>query len=309
MKFDLMSPGYNSRSPNIDASRLVNFFLEMNVKESKAIASLIGTPGTFLWGNVGISPVRGWRVFNNTLYVVAGSTLYALNVNGGVVATLGTLITSTGPVLMKDNGVAASGVGGNQLMIVDGMAGYIYNISTGLFVNSVSFTGGGFPVTGATGIEYMDGYFIVIQTQSMNAMASDLYNGINWGTLAVAPIQSTSDILQSVWQEAEQLFFIKNLSTEIWYNSGVATTQGFPFSRMTAAVLDIGTPSPLSVAKGSGGLYMLGTRRSGDSANFIGAVRITNDSPEVISPPNITRKLQDWAPYVDVIGFISRRKM
>ena len=303
MKFDLMSPGYIGKSSNIDASRLVNFYLEMSSKESKAIASLIGTPGTRLWANLGMYPVRGWRVFNNTLYVVVGNTLYSLDINGNVTGTLGTLVTTTSPVIMKDNGIAASGVGGNQLMIIDGTTGYIYNVLTKLFVNSGSFTGGGFPTTGLSGLEYIDGYFVGIQPNSMYAVCSDLYDGINWTTLAIAAVEGTSDNIQAVWQEQEQLFFIKWNSTEIWYDSGVDTGQGFPFSRMTSAVLDIGTPAPFSVVRGTNGLYMLGTRRSGDISNFIGVVRITNDTPEVICPPAIVYQMRSWAPFTDVVGY------
>ena len=275
----------------------------MSSKESKAIASLIGTPGTRLWANLGIYPVRGWHVFNNILYVVVRNTLYSLDINGKVTGKLGALVTTTGPITMKDNGVSASGVGGNQLMIVDGTTGYIYNIVTNAFVNSSSFTGGGFPTTGASGLEYIDGYFVIIQPNSMYAVCSDLYNGINWTTLAVTPVEGTSDNIQSVWQEQEQLFFIKWNSTEIWYNAGVDTGQGFPFSRMTSAVLDVGTPAPFSVVRGTNGLYMLGTRRSGDISNFIGVIRVINDTPEVISPPAIIYQMRSWAPFTDVVGY------
>lgn len=303
MVFNLMSPGYVGRSSNIDASRLVNFMLEFNSKESKAPATLTGTPGTSLWLSLGASVVRGMNVFNNILYVVTGNKLYSISPFKVVSAALGSLATSVGPVIMKNNGVTVSGVGGNQLMIVDGSAGYIYNVNTGVFTSSSAFTGGGFPATGANSLEFMDGYFVVSQPNSMNTVCSDLYDGTNYHSIAVAPIEGFPDKIQSIWQVQEQLFFIKEYSTEIWYDAGIDAAQGFPFSRMTAAVLDMGTPAPYSVAKGVDGLFMLGSRKIGDGPNFVGAVSVVSDTPKIISPPAITLQMMAWKPWSDVIGY------
>ena len=303
MVFNLVSPGYIGRSSNIDASRLVNFMLEANSKESKAPISLIGTPGTSLWLSLGSSVVRGMHVVNNMLYVVTGNKLYSISPFKVVSSALGSLTTSIGPVIMKDNGLTVSGVGGNQLMIVDGTAGYIYNISTGIFTTSTFFTGGGFPSTGVNSLEFMDGYFVLSQSNSMNVVCSDLYNGTNYHPIAVASVEGFPDTIQSTWQIQEQLFFIKQYSTEIWYDAGIDTAQGFPFSRMTSAVLDVGTPSPYSVSKGVDGLYMLGNRKIGDGPNFVGVIRIQNDTPEIISPPAITLQMTAWKPWADVIGY------
>ena len=225
MVFNLVSPGYIGRSSNIDASRLVNFMLEANSKESKAPISLIGTPGTSLWLSLGSSVVRGMHVVNNMLYVVTGNKLYSISPFKVVSSALGSLTTSIGPVIMKDNGLTVSGVGGNQLMIVDGTAGYIYNISTGIFTTSTFFTGGGFPSTGVNSLEFMDGYFVLSQSNSMNVVCSDLYNGTNYHPIAVASVEGFPDTIQSTWQIQEQLFFIKQYSTEIWYDAGIDTAQ------------------------------------------------------------------------------------
>jgi hypothetical protein len=309
MRFPLIGPGYTGRSTALDPSRSVNLYPEVSAADSKSVLSLSGTPGTLLWANVGALIVRGFHAFNGLLYVVVGNGLYSVDVNGNVSSVLGTLSTSIGRVVMKDNGLQVSGVGGNQLMIVDGAAGYIYNVSTGAFTPSASFTGGGgtgtcaFPSTGANALEYMDGYFIVSQTDSMNVFCSDLYNGLSWNTLAVASIEAAPDTVHAIWNEQEQLFFVKEYTSEVWYNAGIATAVGFPFLRMTGAVLDYGTPASASVARGSNGLFALGNRRVGDGFNFIGAIRITADSPSVISPPAITYQMQKWAPWNDVFGY------
>ena len=309
MRIPLIGPGYIGKSSSVDPSRTVNFYPEVNGKEAKAVVSLNGTPGTVIWTTTGLLLARGTHVFGDNLYVVSGGKLYSINTGGVVSAALGTLLTSAGRVVMKDNGLKVLGVGGNQLMIVDSVAGYIYDVSTGVFTTSASFTGGGgsgtcaFPSTGANALEYMDGYFIVFQTDSMNVFCSDLYNGLAWNTLAVAAIEGAPDLGQSIWNEQKQLFFIKQYTSEVWYNAGIATAQGFPFSLMTAAVIDYGTPAPFSVARGNNGLFALGARRTNDGWNFVGAIQMVSDSPSVISPPSITYQMQKWAPWDDAFGY------
>ena len=186
MNIPFIGPTYNSRSSNIDASRSVNFYPETNPIDAKSVIALINTPGTALWAQVGPSPVRGMHVLGNLLYVVAGGKLYAVDGAGVVSAALGTLTTSAGLVAVSDNGLAVSGVGGNQLMIVDGVCGYVYNASTGAF-SAVS--GGGWPTSGAGTLTYIDGYFVIGNANSMSASASNLYDGTTWNALATSPGQ------------------------------------------------------------------------------------------------------------------------
>jgi hypothetical protein len=72
---------------------------------------------------------------------------------------------------------------------------------------------------------------------------------------------------------------------------------------MTAAVMDYGTPAPASVARGNGGLFMLGARRVNDGPSFIGAVQISSDAVQVISPPAITFQMQKWTPWTDAFSY------
>jgi len=305
LKFDLLGPGYAGVSNSLDPSRRVNFYVELASEAAKARVSLVGTPGTILQYSLGNLPARGLHVFNGVLYAVAGNQLYSISASGTVTAIAGaTLSTFVGPVVMKDNSVNVNNVGGNQLMIVDGSAGYVYNVNTGAFTNSTSFTGSGWPSTGAIALEYIDSYFLIGQTGSMNMYSSDGYNGLNWNTVAAASAQSAPDAIQALWNLGEQLFVVKQYTTEIFYNTGTAPALGFPFQRMTSAVLDVGTVAPLAVAKGASSLFILGNRRTGDGGNFVGAMRIQNDNPTIISPPAITAQMQNWSPWTDVLSYV-----
>jgi hypothetical protein len=314
MKIELIGPGYIGRSSNIDASRSVNFMPEMHAPGAKTKMSLVSTPGTSIWLPSGIvlpSVPRGFRVCKNPsmgnaeyLYVVAANNLLVYDITGTLrQQILGAFDSTQGPVLMKDNGSTFSGVGGNQIMITDLFKGYIYNTNTQAFTKSTSFTGGGWPGV-VNALEYVDGYFVVSAANSMNAYASDLYNGINWNSLAIAPIQAAPDTVQAIWNVQEQLYFIKQYTTEIFYNNSIATSQGFPFSRMTAAVLDTGCGlAGGSVARQGETLYMLGFKRVNDTYNFYGVVAVKSGNPTVISPQSITYQMQNWAPWYDIISY------
>jgi hypothetical protein len=233
----------------------------------------LGTPGTVLWAATGESVIRGMHVFGGALYVVAGASLYSIDAAGTISEALGTLGTSSGRVVMADNGTSSassSDVGGNQLMIVDGAHGYIYDVTDEDFS---TISGGGWPSVGAGTVAYIDGYFVIGDSGGMTARASNLYDGATWGTLAVSPVSAAPDRIQAAVNYHQQLWFVKEYTTEIWYDAGTATSAGFPFARMSGAVIDYGTPAPHSVARGANSLFFLANQRAGDGGNLVGVVR------------------------------------
>ena len=93
----------------------------------------------------------------------------------------------------------------------------------------------------------------------MISYASNLFDGTTWGSLAYAQATSSKDNLKTVADLSEQIWFIKQNTSECWYNNGVATAVGFPYSRVAAGVIDAGTPAEWSVARMQSSLYMLGS--------------------------------------------------
>jgi hypothetical protein len=211
MNIPFVGPTYNGRSSNIDASRSVNFYPETNPAGAKSVIALVNTPGTLLWAQVDPSPVRGMHVFGGLLYVVAGGKLYSVDARGVVSQVLGMLATSAGRVAMADNGLAVSGVGGNQLMIVDGAYGYIYNAQAGAFT---AISGGGWPVAGAFALTYIDSYFVIANANSMSVSASNLYDGATWSALATSPVSAAPDLVRAVINVRQQLWVIKEYTSE-----------------------------------------------------------------------------------------------
>ena len=295
MKIPFVGPTYQSRSTNIACDRCINFYPEINRKEDKEILTLFGTPGTLLFSTAIANPIRGMHTFNNLLFIVAGTSLYSINGSGTISSSLGTLNTATGRVSMSDNGLASAGVGGNQLAIADGSNFYTYNVSTLTFATSSQ--------TLASFVTYIDGYFVVNKVGTMSGFASNLYDGTTWNGLATAQISAAPDLVQCVINIQQQLWFIKEYSTEVWYDTGVATSVGFPFTRIGGTVLDYGTSAPWTVARGDNSLFWLANQRIGDQGELVGVVELSAYTPAIITPPQILFQWQQYATTADAFGY------
>ena len=299
--FNFLGQSYPAISTNLNASRAINFIPEINPSDSATPLSLIGTPGTLLFCTFGLNPVRGAHVASNGLmYVVSGNKLYSIDGSGTISAALGTLATSTGRVDMADNGVAAAGIGGNQVMIVDGAHGYLWNFLTSAFT---TISGGGWPSTGAARVTFIDGYFVISTTGSMSFCVSDLYDGSTWNALATAPVQGNPDLLQVPINVHNQLWLIKQYSSEIYYNAGIATSAGCPFARLSGAVIDYGTPAQFSPALGDNSLFFLATQKNNNTGQVVGIVELSGYTPSIVSPPAINYQISKMKQISDAWGY------
>jgi hypothetical protein len=269
-------------------------------QDNKTQINMVGTPGLSLF-TLGIgasnSPVRGLHTFNGVMHTVIDNKLYSVATNG-TATVRGTLSTSSGRVQFSDNGILSAGIGGDQLMIVDGTNGYLYDVVTTAFS---TISGGGWPGT-PTQVEYLDGYFIVING-SMSYWVSNLYAGGTWNALATSPVSATSDNIQTIVNHRQQLFFIKMVSTEVWYNAGTPTTSGSPFQRVGGAVYDFGTPAKWSIGKGGSSFYFLCNQRTSEGGETVGVAEVTDYQPVIISPPAINYKISTSTTLVNCFGY------
>ena len=182
MRKEIISPGYAGRSSNVSCARTINFIPENNGPDGKSQWTLTGSPGSHLFTSLGVGVVRGSHVFNGLTYVVVGSGLYSLNMaTKAVSASSGTLLTTTGRVMMSDNGLKPTG--GNQIIITDGSAHYyLYDVSSSLFkVSSSVLTA---PVSGGYSPIIWNGTIYLTVCQNYAATSAD---GITW-TMHSMPI-------------------------------------------------------------------------------------------------------------------------
>ena len=290
---------YQGRSTAFESQRYINLYPELTAAANeKGVGMLVGVPGKRLFSSGLASPVRGSLSFNGLIYAVESNQLVSIDATGAV-TTLGALNTSTGRVAMSQNGILSAGIGGNQVIIVDGVNGYIYNILTAAFAQ---ITDPDFPANPQQ-VEYSDGYFIVTNG-TMNASACDLYNGLSWNALATSPVESASDNIVGLINLKEQLFFIKQFTSEVFYNNSTSTAVGFPYSRMQGAVIDYGAVSPWTIARGDGSIFFLAYERDGDgNPCFVGVVELNGYTPTPICPQAIVYKMSQSTDLTQCFGF------
>jgi hypothetical protein len=123
MQLPILGPGVAGRARAVSAQKRQNLFLEIKPEKDKSNLVAYGTPGLKPFTDVGANPIRGlwWYQAVNRLFAVAYNELLEISPDGNVV-NRGQLNTTTGTVSMSDNGI--------QLMIVDGLTGYIFQPAT-----------------------------------------------------------------------------------------------------------------------------------------------------------------------------------
>jgi len=117
MKVELFSTGMFGKSVNVTAQNRLNCYLEFQPPGDRSRVAIYGTPGLDLFTSFGETPVRGLWQKGDFFYAVHRGTFYEVN-NSGVKTSKGTINTTSGRVYMADNG--------RQLMLTDGVDGWIY---------------------------------------------------------------------------------------------------------------------------------------------------------------------------------------
>lgn len=295
---------YQGRSTNINASRSVNLYPELSACQEgeKSPITMVGTPGTRLFASsIGGHeyPLRGMYTFDNRMFAVIGNEVYEIDSNG-TGTELGTITSWTGQVDWADNGVSSSGVGNDEILLVDGFDGYIIDTSA-VPPTVTKIVAAAFPNV-PTQCEFIDGYFVVIDG-SMAYHVSDLYDGLTWNALAFASVAATSDSIRAVINHRQQLFFLKEWSTEVWYDAGTPTSTGSPFLRQQGAVYDYGIAAPWSIAKGGTSFYFLCNMRTQDGGEIFGVAEVTEYSPVMISTPAISYKVSQSSTVANCFGY------
>ena len=126
----IVGPAYQMEDVSFDNQRSVNLFpIASESGTSKSVAALRNTPGLSLFTAAATGgSIRGGIESDSRAFFVSGSTLYELATDG-TPTSRGTLNTAVGRVSMEENPT--------QIMIIDGVNGYIFTKSTNVFAQIV----------------------------------------------------------------------------------------------------------------------------------------------------------------------------
>jgi hypothetical protein len=235
---------YTLQQVSIDCQRCMNLYPQITESQNQAdgeIGALISAPGLRLLGTCGTGPIRGIYVASTGgMAVVSGSEVYRVGLNWTFVK-VGDLLTSSGRVSMADNGL--------QLIIVDGVHGYIVSLSTGTLTQ---ITSASFP--GADTVTFQDGYFICNNPGTGQFFWSNLYDGLTYDALNFITAEGSPDATVAVLSNARQLWVFGAKTIEVFWNSGSDST----FSRIDGAYIEYGCSAPSTALRFSNTIMWVG---------------------------------------------------
>ena len=145
-QINFAAQAYQARSQQLISQECINAFVENSPKDAKTMVPVFGTAGLSLFSRLGNGPINGMHVFQENLYAVSDGALFAIDQFGNA-----TLIGQT-----NLGGILSIADNGQQMIMVDGSAGWIYQ-PTGLNqvttanavpLSTLTVTIGGSPTTG-----------------------------------------------------------------------------------------------------------------------------------------------------------------
>jgi hypothetical protein len=182
-----------------DAENAINWYIEVaEVDGAKEPIALLGAPGKNPIITTQTGPVRGLWVLPGGLLALAvtGNTLYLItatvpatqtSIAQFAVTAVGTLLTNSGPVVMRDTGVVSNAKGG-YVFIVDGSFWYYYAI-VGV-TNAVTFIASTNGTATLTLPGVLPAGLIIAPTATLSGSSGDIVSGtyissINYNTPSI----------------------------------------------------------------------------------------------------------------------------
>lgn len=310
----LFGYGLEGYSAAVSKQRRLNCFYEIRLDQDKHATIIRGTPGSTAEITLPASPVRGWTVAKNVLYVVAGPLLFSIDTSNNV-AELGVVASITGAVDMQDNGV--------QLLIVDGVFGYIYTLVTGTYYQSSLNTAGSFGIiadtnfpNGATTCCFINTRFLVNKPNSLQEYMSCqdsngiAYDGTRWTDATYSlpyyiSKENHSDYLIASDMLNGAIVLWGTETIEFWQDVGASPQ---PYARINGATQTWGLAALWSRAKLNNTFYFLGRAEQGGVQVMV----LQGYTPTRVSTTdveNIISKMVDWTDAVALTYIIDGHPM
>ena len=301
--FDIIGGTKESEYTEFNPNLTVNMF---QVSDAFAFykKALYPTPGlsedtgqTFNIGG-GNEGGRDSKVFKDAVYVVFKDTVY--RITGDIIdnqlklghSQIGVLQTETGHVGIENNNT--------QVIFVDGIGGWIYDIATGDFTK---ISDPNFP-TGASDVTVLANRFVVNEADKETFYYSSLGNGLSWtdpGFGNFFSMDSYADVIVGFEVLNGKMFVLGQTSTELWYASAGIVT---PY-RPQKPTLEFGCAAVGSIAKAFNILVWLSRTDNGVGP----IIATTGGSPEPISNETLDREINSYGDVSDARAYIYKNEV
>lgn len=231
IQIPIVGPSYEGESPAFDAQRSINLYPRVSESgNSKAVSALLGAPGLNGYVTLPQSPIRGRRVADGRLFVIAGSGLY--EVTGAGASTLrGSIGTTTGNCGMTDDG--------DELVFGDGSTFWVYNLSS----NTLAALNG---APAGTHCDVIDSVIVCVEAGTgklwyTEPTIADEIDGLNFVTAESAP----DDLVAVLVDHGEILAIGEKTIETLTYTGGSDNA----IERVNQAVIEYGCAAAFSVQK------------------------------------------------------------
>jgi hypothetical protein len=282
---NFVGPSAEARSPFVDASRTINFYVQES-DHQKGQYALYGMPGLEQVAALPSGPVRG--LYESTLgrvFIATSTTLFELFA-GFTWVSRGSIASGTTPVYFTDNGI-------DVVLSAEGI-GYRMPFATNV-LTTLPTTG---PATFGR-VQYLDGYILTNEPGTRNFWWSGLLDAGTWPALNFYAAEARPDLLTTIFVDHRELYAIGTQSIEIWQSTGNALA---PFARSSAVFLEQGCDARNSVAALDSTLFFLGGSPRGEGPIW----NLRGYEPQRISTHATETALSQSASLTDSIAFVMR---
>ena len=212
---DIIGGFYTVDGRSWAAQDCVNYLpMAAEVSGTKTQTMLRTPPGLRPYVEIGDGPeyaIRGGHDVEGRRFVVAGQRLYQIS-NTGIAIPLGT-VPGVGRVSMAHNQIA----GGNELLVVNGNAGYVWNTLKQTFTR---VTDPGYP--GAFLADFVDSYLMQVEPFGRYLFHSDLANANDYNTLDRFEAEAEPDRIVSMLVDHGEVWAFGVRTIELFQNTGAA---------------------------------------------------------------------------------------
>jgi hypothetical protein len=210
---NLIGGSYSDSTRSWAHQDTVNWLCQVaEVEGTRTNVMLVTPPGLSYFTQCGEGPIRGSRDVEGKLFVVSGNGLYEVATSGA--ATLRGTIPGVGRVSMSHNKRGY----GNQLLIVNGAAGYVWDTSAATLTK---ITDSGYP--NAVMADYLDHYMIQVEPFGRFWFHSNLDNALDYNTLDQYDAEASPDKIVGIAANQLEAVVFSQKTTEFFTNTGAGT--------------------------------------------------------------------------------------
>lgn len=291
--FRFVGASYVAASLTQDDQELINWYPETDPTEAsqslmgpgdRTVTALYPTPGLQLMAQLAtIGPVRAFLPLPGgaTLLAVCGTALYSITLSY-VATQVGSLLSSTGPVSMTDNGVSA--------YICDGANRYYYTWGTGTFaiVSDGAFTG-------ANTVDVIDGYMVYNNPNSNQWGCTNVNSIVSGGLNFTATFVAPGNVVGLICDH-RNVFILGERASEVWNDVG---SNPFPFAIVPGTSMQHGCAARGSIARLGESFAFLAQDDRGQAV----VVQMNGYSPIRISTHAVEQAISKYAIISDAIAY------